>query len=169
MYFCFVFFSKLFCFVCVCFCLFLCFRLVYLSFCIYNRKHTYKNIFKKKTKEKQDKLGEHIKNRNTLFPSRNLRDIYSRSGPGLDILYFCFVCFSRSFSVLFLFVYMFVQFSPSLFKLLLEYNTIHYTKHKQTWNGYVHDLCQLLKVMFKFISNYMTFAADLKGVFVALK
>ena len=45
-----------------------------------------------------------------------------------------------------------------------EHNTIHYTKHKQTWNGFVHDLCQMLKVMFKSITNYMTFAADLKVV-----
>ena len=55
------------------------------------------------------------------------------------------------------------------FKFLPEHNTIHYTKHKQTLNGFVHDLCQMLKVTFKFISHYMTFAADLKGVFVALK
>ena len=59
--------------------------------------------------------------------------------------------------------------SPSIFKLLPEHNTIHYTKHKQTCNGFVHDLCQMLKVMFKFILNYMTFATDLKGVCVALK
>ena len=37
------------------------------------------------------------------------------------------------------------------FKFSLEHNTIHCTKHKQTRNGFVHDLCQMLKVMFKFI------------------
>ena len=119
LYFCFVLcfsrsFSVLFLFLYVC----LCFRLVYLSFCIYNRKNTYKNITKtKKLREKHKNIKTN--NRNTLFPSRNLRDIYSRSGRGLDILYFCFVlCFSRSFSVyvcFFMFVFM---FSPSLFKLL---------------------------------------------------
>ena len=147
-----------------------CFRLVYSSFCIYNRKNTYTNRNKQNnTRRKQQ--THFFKSRNALFPSRNLRDIYSRSGPGLDILYLCcfMCCFYRSFSVLCLFLSVVFLFSPSLFKLLPEHNTTHYTKHKQTWNGFVHDLCQMLKVMFKFTSNYMTFAADLKGVFVALK
>ena len=61
------------------------------------------------------------------------------------------------------------MFPPSLFKLLPEHNTKHYTKHKQTRNGFVHDLCQMLKAMPKFCLICMTFAADLKGVCVALK
>ena len=68
---------------------YVCFRLVVLSFCIYNRTNIYKHI------SNITRLGENIKqninNRNTLFPSRNLRYIYSRSGPGLDILCLCFV------------------------------------------------------------------------------
>ena len=37
------FLSKLFCFMSVSFCLCFCFRLVYLSFCIYNRTNPYNN------------------------------------------------------------------------------------------------------------------------------
>ena len=74
---CFVFLEAFMCYVCLFICCVLCVCLVYLSFCIYNRTTTYNN-------------------RNTWFPSRNLRDIYSRSGPGLDILYFCcFMFFSK--------------------------------------------------------------------------
>ena len=58
-------------------------------------------------------------NRNSLFPSRNLRDVYSPSGRGLDIQHFCvlFYVFLEAFLLFFCF-FMFVMFSPSLFKLL---------------------------------------------------
>ena len=80
-------------------CCCLCFRLVYSSFCIYNRTNTYNNRTKHiKSFEKNNKTENNI---NTLFPSRSLRDIYSRSGRGLDILYFC--CFPF-FSKLFCFI-----------------------------------------------------------------
>ena len=52
------FFSKLFCFISVSFCV-LCFRLIYSSFCMFNRKNTYNNrttnikSFEKKHKHKQ--------------------------------------------------------------------------------------------------------------------
>ena len=72
-----------------------CFRLVFLSFCFYNRK-THKNI--KQTTEQLKEKQKHIKKQKS--PSRNLRYIYSRSGRGLDILYFC--CF-----YVFLWVFMF--------------------------------------------------------------
>ena len=67
----------------------LCFRVVYLSFCIYNRQNnTYnnRNIYKTLKEKHQNNRN----NTNTLFPSRNLIYIYSRSGRGLDILYVCF-------------------------------------------------------------------------------
>ena len=73
-----------------------CFRLVYFSFCIYNRTKTYTNRNNRKILRRKQTNKHTHKNIYTLFPSRNLRDIYSRSGPGLDILY---LCFSRSFSV----------------------------------------------------------------------
>ena len=81
----------------------------------------------------------------------------------------CLVLFVLCFFLegfLFCCVVVVLLFVPSIFKLLPERDTIHYSKHKQTWNGCVHDLCQMLKAMFKFISNYMTFAADLKVVFI---
>ena len=62
----------------------LCFRLVFLSFCIYNRK--------KKTRTNRKLEGNKKHKKQHKSPSRNLRDIYSRSGRGLDIMYFC--CFS---------------------------------------------------------------------------
>ena len=56
-----------------------------------------------------------------------ISDIYSRSGPGLDILYFCFFCFCSK-----LFCFMFVcVFSPSLFKLLHLQSKKHVYKHKR--------------------------------------
>ena len=88
---------------------------------------------------------------------------YSRPSGGLDVLYLLFCCFSLM-CCLFVFVFLLLRLLLLSFCLSCCLNTIHYTKHKQTWNGFVHDLCQMLKVMFKFISNYMTFAADLKVV-----
>ena len=116
----------------ICFMFYVClfyvvvyFSLVFWSFYIYNRtvhittetthikrfeEHINNKIINKKTVKTQT---------DTLFPSRNLRDIYSRSGPGLDILYLCCLCVSRNWYVLFmlLFCLCFV-FSPSLLKLL---------------------------------------------------
>ena len=109
----------LFLFVYFCFCL--CFRLAFLSFCIYNRQNIYNNINKQKYKKLRYKYNN-IKHINSLFPSRNLRYIYSRSGRGLDILYFCCLCFSRSFVFCFLFCVVFLSVcflcSPNLFKFL---------------------------------------------------
>ena len=103
-------FSKLFCFISVFVCLLVCVRLVFFSFCIYNRKTAYKNR-KQQTKTRR-KHKNNRKHRNTLFPSRNLRDIHSQSGPGVDILYLCclfiYSCFSRSCYVVFMFVNLFV-------------------------------------------------------------
>ena len=71
-----------------CFFLFLfqCFRLVCLSFCIYNRQ----NMYKHKTQNNSKKNITTTKQNKQNSPSRNLRDIYSRSVRGLDILYFVF-------------------------------------------------------------------------------
>ena len=68
-------------------CVVACFHLVFLSFVFTIEKQP---ITKNKNKII---LGEYITNNiSTLFPSRNLRGIYSRSGPGLDILYvLCYV------------------------------------------------------------------------------
>ena len=82
----------LFLFLSVCF----WFRLVFLSLFIYNRT---KHIYKQTTTEQLKETHQHITNKKNTYltnkqksPSRNLRYIYSRSGRGLDILYFCF-CF----------------------------------------------------------------------------
>ena len=130
-------------------CLLFCgFCLVFLSCCMHNQK----------TLIKTTNLQE--KQKNTAHPAGTW-EIFIR---GRVVGWMsCICCFSRRLlfvvDVLLLFFFL-----PSLFKLVPEHNTIHYTKHKQTWNGFVHDPCQLLKVMFKFISNYMAFAVDLKAV-----
>ena len=71
------------------------------------------------------------KHRNTFFPSRNLRDIYSRSGPGLDIQYFCCFVFLEGFLLFLVFSFFFFlfnfMFSPSLFKLLHLQSNNHIT------------------------------------------
>ena len=92
-------FSKLFWFIHVC-CLFVMF-----SPSLFELLHlqTKQHI---QTEQIQKNLGDnrttqtYNRNINTLFPSRNLRYIYSRSGPGLDILYLCVLrvyvfCFSK--------------------------------------------------------------------------
>ena len=101
---CFMFFSKLF-WLLFCFFLFcLCFRLVYLSFCIYNRNNTYKNRTNIKSFEKNKK--------NIISqpePERYLFAVGSRAG--YPVFLFCFFCFSRSFSVVFLFLCFFHVFA----------------------------------------------------------
>ena len=75
----------------------LCFRLVFLSFCMYNRKNTYTNITKHITNRRKTTNTEQQQKKKQQSPSQTLRYIYfSRSGRGLDILYFCFcyICFS---------------------------------------------------------------------------
>ena len=140
----------------------LCFRLVFLSVCINNRKHTDNNIKNRKTRRTAKTQKNNEQNRN--LPAGTW-EIFIRGRVEGWISCISVFCFYYSFSVFsFMFLYVFFLFSPSLFKLLPEHNTIHYTKDKQTWNGFVHDLCQMLKAMFKFISNHMTFAADLKVV-----
>ena len=65
---------------------FFCFRLVFLSFCIYNRKNTYKN--KKKHKNSKENIKKQKKPKS---PSQTLRDIYfSRRFVGWIS---CIVCF----------------------------------------------------------------------------
>ena len=93
---------------------FLCFRLVFLSFCIYNR-----NTHIKTTKTLKGQQTNIKKQKKHKYPSQTLRYIYlSRRFVGLKscisvvsvvlLVFLFFVCF-------FLFVFM---FSPSLFKLL---------------------------------------------------
>ena len=91
---------QLFC----CFFFFFGFRLVYLSCCIYNRTKTH--ITTETTNKSFEKNIQTENNKNTLFPSRNLRDIYSRSGRGLDILYVC------------LYIYIYIMFFSKLFYFL---------------------------------------------------
>ena len=107
---CFMFFSKLFCVGYVYLWFVVCFRLVYLSCCIYNRTTHIKTRPHKKLREKHKthtKQTKQNKHRNSLFPSRNLRDIYSRRFVGwiscISVVLCC--CFSRSFSVCCLFLY----------------------------------------------------------------
>ena len=138
--------------------LFCCFCLVFLSLCMYKRK-TIVN-----TKNKSSRKA--TTNNNTAHPAGTWK-IFIR---GRVVGWMSCISFFLSRRFCFVFVVLLIGlFLPSLFKCLPEHNTIHYTKHKHTWNRFVHDLCQMPKVMFKLISNYMTFAADLKSVFVALK
>ena len=126
----------------VCFCLWFflfccCFRIVCLSFCIYNRKRkTYKNIClnTKIKNKKQNNSKENIKTKKEKEISQPEPERYLFAEVrGLDILYFCCcLCCSSSFLCLLSVSLCFLLFSHSLFKLLLEHNTIHYTKHKQT-------------------------------------
>ena len=139
-------------FVCLCFCL------VFLSCCMYKRQNSSKTKKKPSRKTQKQKYSS---------SSQNLRDISLWSSGRLDVLHvllrcvsLCFVCFVVLCVVCCCLV--FVECLP-------EHNTIHYTKHKQSLNGFVHDLCQMLKLMFKFISNYMTLAADLKVVCIIFK
>ena len=106
--------------------MFLSFRLVYLSFCIYNRK----THMKTETNIKCFEKNNNRKHTNT-FSSRNLRNIYSRSGRGLDILYFClFYVFLEAVLFVFLFVF-FVMLSPSLFKFCIYNRNTTHIKTKQ--------------------------------------
>ena len=75
------------------------------------------------TKQKQQKYSS---------SSQKVRDIYSWSSGGLDVLYVLLFVFLEGFLLLFLLPFLFVVFLPSMFKLLPEHNTIHYTKHKDT-------------------------------------
>ena len=90
------------------------------------------NTNKNKT---NNKLGESIQqqtNNKYISASRNLRDIYSRSGLGLDILCVVFaVVYVFVFSKRFCFFLLCLMFSPNIFKFLLEHDTIHYTRHQQ--------------------------------------
>ena len=104
------------CFVVVslCFLFFLCCRLVFLSFCIYNR-----NTHIKTEKQTEQLEGKHknIKNRN--LPARTWEILIRCRVEGwISCIYVC-VWFSSS--CLWLFVWFFrcvFMFSPSLFKLL---------------------------------------------------
>ena len=137
------------------------FRLVYLSFCIYTRKHTYKH------RNNRTRLGE---DRNTnkettdihYFPAGTWEIFFRGRVLGwISWICSCALCLSRSFSVVILYVFCF-----RLVYLSFCLNTTHYTTLNTNNSKWVcHDLCQMLKVMFKLISNYMTFAADLKVVF----
>ena len=87
---------------------FFCFRLVYLSFCIYNRTNTYNNIKHINSFEKHINITK----QKYSFSQRSLRYIYSWSGRGLDILYFCFLFlfFSKLFCFFFVFLLIFFFF-----------------------------------------------------------
>ena len=97
--------------------LFVCFRLVCLSFCIYNRKNTYTNIKKKNIKLKGKHIKKNIKKKEkNTSPSQTLRDIcFSRSGRGLDIMYFC---------VLFMFFFEFLCLCFVYFCLLVCFRLV---------------------------------------------
>ena len=70
-------------------CWFMFVRLVYLSFRSYNRHNTHNNI-NKQTKTRRTHNTKETQPYIHYFPAGAL-DIYSRSGPGLGILYFCCV------------------------------------------------------------------------------
>ena len=101
------------------------FRLVCLSFCIYNRTKHIKHI--KHIKRFENKTYKQTKhNRNTIFPSRNLRYIYSRRFLGWISCIFISMFFSKFYCFV-----MFCMFLPSLFKLCLnttQYTTLNTTK-----------------------------------------
>ena len=113
-----------------CLCLFLCvvcFRLVYLSFCIYNRTNTYKHIQTNKQTTTRRQQQKHNKHRNTLFPQpERERYLFAvGSWAGYTVCLFRFCCFvSKPFSVIYVFV-CFVCFS--LVDLSFCLNTIQYT------------------------------------------
>ena len=127
-----VFVSKLFCFMfcfmffSACFLFVLCVRLVYWSFCIYNRTHTYRNIRKQQTtRRKHQTTTEQQKYIiSQPEPERYLFAVGSWAGYPVFLLF----CFSRSFSVYS------CWFSPSLFKLLhlQSKNTYNNIKQQQT-------------------------------------
>ena len=116
----------------VCFFLFFfkqtCFRLVCLSFCIYNRtKHIYKQNNNITTR--RNTLTNTYKTKQHKYPSQALRDIYfSRRFVGwkscisVFLLFFEFVCLFSLFS------FVVFVFSPSLFKLL-------HLQSKNTYNN----------------------------------
>ena len=112
---------------------FLCFRLVCLSFCIYNRT----NIYKQKHKQ----LEEQHDNRKTTEISQPEPDIYLfavGSRAGHYVFMFCFYMFFFEFFCLFFWMFLYAyyyyyMFSPSLFKLLhLQSNNI-YNNIQQTY------------------------------------
>ena len=108
-------FLWVFLFVCL-FMFLLCFRLVLLSFCVYNRKNTYKN---RKHRTTQRKTEKHKKTEiSQPEPERYLFAVGSRAGYPVFLL--CFLFFFQLFNVLFnaYFCFFFFMFSPSLFKLL---------------------------------------------------
>ena len=123
-------FFEFLCFFVVCFFRFLlfsflktCFRLVFLSFCIYNRTNTYKNRNQQNnSKDNNNKQKQTQKTKRNL-PARPLEIFIFRGGSWAGNTVFLFFCFSQSFlfffDVFFFFVSLcFFLFSPSLFKLL---------------------------------------------------
>ena len=113
-----VFFSLSFSVV-LCFFMFccLCFRLVFLSFCIYNRTITYTNIKQKQKHSKKNRTTEQTKKTEISQPEpeRYLFVVGSRAGYPV---FMCFCFFEFSFvCCLFLYVFLlFNMFSPSLFQ-----------------------------------------------------
>ena len=120
---CFLFSKPFWLFLC-----FVCFRLVDLSFCIYNRKthiNTYINITKTRQTHKH-KQNKHKYMISQPEPERYLFAVRFWAGyPG-----FLLLCCSRSFSVVCLFLLF--MFSPSLFKLLHLQSNKHIQKHNNT-------------------------------------
>ena len=81
-------------------------------------------MFKKIKKRKEQKKEKE---------KRNLRDIYSRSGPGLDILYFCFCCVLEAFLFFLSVVFCLLCFRLVFLSFCLnttQYTTLNTNKHE---------------------------------------
>ena len=102
--------------------LFLCFRLVFLSFCIYNRKNTYKNKKKLKTIRKTCYKKRNIYIYIYIYISQPEPKRYLFAvGSELDILYFCFSVFLRVVLIVFCF-FLFVLCFRLVFLSFCIYN-----------------------------------------------
>ena len=110
---------------CLCLCVILfspsLFKLLHLQS---NKTHMI-SFLQKTTHKKLREKHKHRNNRNTLFPSRNLRDICSLSGRGLDILYFCCFVFLEAVMFYLCFVMFVFLLSTSLSKLLYLQSNKH--------------------------------------------
>ena len=127
-----LFFSKFFCFSSVLFMFVLCVRLVYLSFCIYNRTTHIKTTKQHKQLREKNK-HKNIKQKHEyiisqLEPARYLFLAGSRAG--YPVFLFLFLFFFRNFSVDFMFCLCFRLVYLSFCLNTTQYTTLNTNKHE---------------------------------------
>ena len=166
---------------CLLFVLFVCVCLVFLSVCMYKRNKSSKN--KQNTKSLREKKQSTTKIQ--LIQPEPERYLFAVEWwAGCPVLFvccfvskaFCFVCFDVVFVCVCL-----VCLSFCMYKRHNQVNTLKQT-NKQARNYIISQLMPLMSSKFfpayviacactsdNIIGNHMTFAADPKGVFVALK